>query len=46
MVPSFNNENLALITETGAIVLYNSDLARVIYEYQSDVTTAPKYLAW
>jgi hypothetical protein len=46
MVPSFNHENLALVTETGTIILYNSDLKRVIYEYQSDINTAPKYLAW
>jgi hypothetical protein len=46
MVPSFNHENLALVTETGTIVLYNSDLKRVIYEYQSVINTAPKYLAW
>lgn len=46
IVPSFNHENLALVTETGTIVLYNSDLKRVIYEYQSDINTAPKYLAW
>ena len=45
MVPSFNHENLALITDTGTIVLYNNDLKRIIYEYQSDINTAPKYLA-
>lgn len=46
IVPSFNNENLALSTETGQIILSNADLTRTFYEYQNENETSPSNMAW
>ena len=46
MVPSFNNELIAFGTDTGYLLMCNSDLTRILHRYQSERQEPVKQLAW
>ncbi len=46
MVPSFNNELLALSTDTGYLIMCTSDLTRIIHRYKSENLRPVREVAW
>lgn len=46
MIPSFTNDLIALSTDTGCLIMCNSDLNRIIHKYQSNEKQPVKHLAW
>lgn len=46
MVPSFANDSIALSTDTGYLIMTNSDLNRIIFKYKSESKEPAKEIAW
>ena len=46
MVCSFANDLLALSTDTGYLIMCNSDVTRIIHKYQASQSEPCKQLAW
>ncbi len=43
---SFTSTHIALATDNGHVLVFNSDFTRLIHKFESDVKLPPEHLAW